>query len=124
MNLLDLFPNNENSTPTETINHNETSIPISTDNHLVPKDTVAEFLVRLSSTPVENQYILNFVFKEYQKSQEKVTLESLKGQFDVTIDKKNNTLILTESDNSIILDKDMLFSCLSAIKVQKKHSIK
>ncbi|WDM85423.1 hypothetical protein K6025_00865 [Ehrlichia sp. JZT12] len=128
MSLLDILSDNEDSI--EAINKEYSTNALynncnltkncTADNCSSTKNCIAEFLITLSSTPIENQYLLNFTFKEHQKSLEQITSKSLKGQFEVTLDKENHILTLTEDNTSISLDSDMLFSCLSAIKVNKK----
>ncbi|KJV63497.1 MULTISPECIES: hypothetical protein [Ehrlichia] len=85
---------------------------------------ISKFLFTLSPTSTNNQYIVNFTFEQHQNNAEQDLLKLMTGQFAVNFDQENHALVFNKGDTSIVLNEDMISSCLNYIKViHKNHSI-
>ena len=99
-----------------------TSLP--NNSCLFNENCISKFLITLSPTSTNNQYIVNFTFEQYQNSAEQNLLKLITEQFAVSLDQKNHALVFNKGDTSIILNEDMINLCLNYIEViHKNHSI-
>ncbi|ABD45427.1 conserved hypothetical protein [Ehrlichia chaffeensis str. Arkansas] len=119
MNDLDLYNETNISTETADYSHLPTSHLMNALNH----DCVSRFEVKLSPTSVDNEYSVEFTFEQYKNNAEQDLLKLIVGEFGVNFDPEHHKLSLIDGDTSVILEEDMINSCLSCIKVvQKDHS--
>ncbi|WP_395877863.1 hypothetical protein [Ehrlichia muris] len=92
-----------------------TSLP--NNNCIFNDNCISKFLVTLSPMSTNNQYIVNFTFEQHQNNAEQNLLKLMTGQFVVNFDQENHALVFNNGDTSIVLNEDMISSCLNYIKV-------
>lgn len=99
-----------------------TSLP--NNSYIFNDNCISKFLVTLSPTSINNQYIVNFTFEQHKNNAEQNLLKLITEQFVVNFDQENHALVFNKGDTSIVLNEDMISSCLNSIKViHKNHSI-
>ena len=97
----------------------------------INKDFISQFTITILPSTLlnhdqhidEDTYSVVFSYKKYEAQQPYHITEQKVGKFEASLDHLDHKLYLTKDDISIVLNEDMLNSCLNCIKViDKKDS--